>query len=92
MGESTERSVCAEHSGLTTWVKVGCMLLSANLGVYGISSFYMIPALKEEFSKTMVAVELKLEGIKRDVEILKEVDRRIMNQRNLDHPNKDQMQ
>lgn len=89
-GESVH--VCQEHSGLKTWVQVGCALLSVLIGLFSYSTFVQVPDVRNIIDRASAANEKRFFAIERDITDLRLTDSRIINQRNLDHNNKEKLQ
>ncbi len=83
---------CNEHSGLTTWVKIGCGLLSTLLIVFSWSTFVVAPEVKSELARQTALFDRRLYAVERDVQDTKSGLARLANQRNLDHANKEKYQ
>jgi hypothetical protein len=79
------RMTCAEHSGLTVWIKVGCGLLSVLLLVFSWSTFVVAPEVKTALEKQTAANDKRFYAVERDISDIKVIETRIIAQRNADH-------
>lgn len=80
--EGTRVFNCLDHSGMVIRMNIGIVLLSAQLSLFGYSSFIQLPKIESNLSAQINAMDKRINKCEDDI-------KRVIAQRNFDHANKD---